>query len=204
MTTPVIIGITGKMRSGKSTLANVLAYNNNSTVLSFAQYVRKEVAEAFFGHTTDPHAHLMAQEAADKGTIRPILQAFGHGKRVLISKDYWVEQLSKDVRKNFSDKKVIFIDDVRYPNEVEYIIKNGGFIVRLVCDTQTLLRRGASEAALEHPSENALDPDNLTIAESMLPHHTLALDSSLSDQEALQRWTTDWLLNNQVEIKKVE
>ena len=193
MNKPIIIGITGKMRSGKTTLANRLANYCETEVLSFATYVRQEVANSFFPHEPVPMNELLRLEAADKGTVRPILQAFGHGKRTLIYNDYWVEKLATDVRNNYKDVDVVFIDDVRYVNEIEYIMNHGGYIVRLSCDEDILLERGASADALLHPSENNIDPTNLTLAESAYPSKVLSLDSGSATPEQLGKWTLMWM-----------
>lgn len=196
---PILVGIAGKLRSGKSTLANKLAYNNNMQVLSFATLVRKEVAKAFFPQHADPLAQWMALESSNKAAVRPILQAWGHGKRVLLMGDYWVNELDKQARKQKCE--VVFIDDVRYPNEVEYIVNNGGYIIRLRCDEKLLIERGTSKDALKHPSENALNMDILTLAESMLPFHTMSTDSGLLGPTELQNLTTHWLLQNNVPLR---
>lgn len=193
MSKPIIVGITGRMRSGKSTLAHTLGNGSTRVVISFAEYVRREVADSFFGNWEWPLRKLQELEAANKSTIRPILQAFGHGKRILIDNNYWVNKLATDVAKNHQDKDIVFIDDVRYVNEIEYIMNHGGYIVRLSCDDEILIERGASADALLHPSENNIDPDNLTLAESAKPSHVLMLDSGSADKIQIARWTTRWL-----------
>ena len=199
---PVLVGIAGKLRSGKSTLATQLAYNNNMKVLSFATLVRKEVAKSFFPQHSDPLAEWMALESSNKAAVRPILQAWGHGKRVLLWDDYWVNELDKQAQRHKCE--VIFIDDVRYPNEVEYIINNGGYIIRLMCDEKTLIERGTSKDALTHPSENALDMETLTLAESMKPFRTMTTDSGVLSPTELQNLTTHWLLQNNVPLRTID
>tara|TARA_B110000240_G_C13461025_1_gene436654 strand:+ start:886 stop:1515 length:630 start_codon:yes stop_codon:yes gene_type:complete len=205
---PTLVGITGRMRTGKTTLANALADIHNGKVVSFATYVRREVAEGFFpirvsSAIDDEFNPAMKSwlelETANKSSIRPILQAWGHGKRTLISTDYWVDAMDRDLKN--SDEDIIFIDDVRYPNEIDYIVSNGGFIVRLECDTDILLERGASRLALTHASENAIDRENLTLQESLTPYKTTAFDSGLASAESLQTWVSRWLLTMNGEVQ---
>lgn len=189
---PTLVGITGRMRTGKTTLANALAHEWNAPVISFAAYVRQEVANGFFPDESDTMSKWMVLETANKSSIRPILQAWGHGKRTLLSTNYWVDAMDKDLKD--SDADIVFIDDVRYPNEIDYIVSNGGFIVRLECDTDILLERGASALALTHASENAIDRENLTLQESLTPHRTTAFDSGSASAESLKTWVTSWLI----------
>ena len=74
--------------------------------------------------------------------------------------------------------------------------------MRLLCDTDTLLTRGASEKALAHPSENSLDLENLTLAESMRPTHTMTTDSGILNERELQRLVTQWCMQNNIPLSE--
>ena len=154
MKAPVVIGIAGSMRSGKTTLANMIAQTYNIPVVSFAESLRYEVAQAYFPKQGKSEARFMWSllEEKDKSLTRPLLQAWGQAKRELRHPDYWCERMFE-----YMEKKGIEIavcDDVRHVNEAEWIIANGGFIIRLISHPADLRERGADETAMLHASEN--------------------------------------------------
>jgi hypothetical protein len=168
MKAPVVIGIAGSMRSGKTTLANMIAQTYDLPVVSFAESLRYEVAQAYFPKQGKAEARFMWSllEEKDKTLTRPLLQAWGQAKRDLRDPDYWCERMFEYMEKKGIE--VAVCDDVRHVNEAEWILANGGFIIRLVADDDTLLERGASETAMLHASEN-LAPLDEYLAENNHP-----------------------------------
>ena len=170
-----IVGICGPMRSGKTTVANLFNKNlNNAHSISFALAVRNQVARGMNIKTSELGSF-------DKNVIRPVLQAWGHGMRTLFGSDYWVTTLAQDPFWSFIDNdSVVFIDDVRYLNEIEWILHNGGCVIKLWCDVDTRINRGASPdpELLNHESETSLDGFNSYLKEIdtslMLPHELYA------------------------------
>ena len=109
------IGIIGKMASGKTTLA--LEFQRQIPGLkrfSFGQKV-KDIAIDLFGMT-------------DKN--RELLQSIGTKMRE-INPDVWVHYISKKIE---NESRVI-IDDIRYLNELEFLLKNDFTIYYLDIDT---------------------------------------------------------------------
>jgi cytidylate kinase len=112
------IAISGKMCSGKSTLANMLIEyfqkNNNINFIkySFANGVYEIAKNIFYMKNKD----------------RKLLQQIGEKMRE-IDKDIWIKKTINDIHKN-NDNYVI-IDDLRFINELEYIKKHNFFIIRL-------------------------------------------------------------------------
>jgi len=150
----VVIGIAGSMRSGKTTLATSLATTYGLPVVSFAESLRMEVSQAFFPKKSKSDARYLWSllEETDKSKTRPILQAWGQGKRDLVDANYWVYRLFEYLR--VKDIKVAICDDVRHANEAQAIIDGGGIIIRLVANGATLIERGADPKTMEHQSEN--------------------------------------------------
>ena len=152
----VIVGICGGLRSGKSTLAQMFSSNHSDRVrrISFADGVREQVAQGM------NLIHPVELVRFDKQILRPILQAWGNGMRELKGEDYWIDyMLDQPFWSLIPDNSVVIIDDVRYLNEAAFIIEEGGFLIRLDCDEQTRIERGAKndETELNHPSEVGLD-----------------------------------------------
>lgn len=149
----MLIGIAGKMKSGKSSLAQAISTKHNIPTLSFAESLRMEVAQAFFNKMSKTDARYLwsVLEEQDKTLTRPILQAWGEGRRTLHNQDYWVDRLMSYIRRKSIVSAVI--DDVRHVNEAQMIINSGGLIIRLEASERLLLQRGATEYSLSHASE---------------------------------------------------
>lgn len=148
----MIIGISGKMGTGKTTLARHLAKMLGCDVMSFADTLRQEVKEHFgvpMGTMTDQEAKasMMIQVGFKSMLLRELLQWWGAERR-RVDPDYWVKQLMA----NADEQSITLVDDVRYHNEAEAIQKAGGHLVRLDPYTGWKTTAGA-----DHISETNLD-----------------------------------------------
>ena len=167
------IGIAGNMKSGKSSLAVQLSQEFDLPILSFAESLRMEVAQAFFHKQQRNEARFLWDrlEEQDKTLTRPLLQAWGQGRRDLQNDEYWIKRLQE-----YADKKGLdyaIIDDVRHANEAQHVLDNGGLIIRLHANEQTLIDRGAKH--LGHQSENLRGVDD---AIAKHPHQAVSFDTS--------------------------
>jgi len=105
------IAIYGKMCYGKTTVANILKYyNNNFKIYSFGQKVKDIATDLFQMQNKD----------------RTLLTSIGTKMRE-IDPDIW----AKYVMINCKDDEFVLIDDLRYQNEYEYLMKNGFKIIEL-------------------------------------------------------------------------
>ena len=160
----MIIGILGQMRTGKTSLARQIKSEmedqfppNGCFIYSFAEPLRAECARIFFGHSDYNRQQWDVVEATDKSLCRPILQAIGEGRRRINGRDYWVDTVARKVgNAPTSHEHLIIMDDVRHENEARWILENGGILIRLTADRETLIERGASEERLAHYSETAM------------------------------------------------
>ena len=152
-----IIGLYGKMHTGKSSIASDMAarWPNNVVVMSFADKLRKVLHELGIPET------------------RESLQGVGQKLREFDS-DVWITAVNSEVKESLSAGRTVVFDDLRYPNEFEYIRSLGGFLVKLYADTDERWRRyGTSrkfdpattkEAWMrqqEHLSETILDASSM-------------------------------------------
>tara|TARA_R110002020_G_scaffold23154_1_gene77408 strand:- start:2260 stop:2853 length:594 start_codon:yes stop_codon:yes gene_type:complete len=158
----LVVGIVGRTKSGKTTLANKMSYVHGIKVFSHATPVRVEIGRAWFkgnrtGKIADTKWSLLEMES--KEVLRPILRSWAEARRQIVSSDYWVEKVWDDIH-NENPKRIVF-DDVRYPNELLRILDNGGYIVRLVASDETLIERGSNEESLAHASETSLTQTTL-------------------------------------------
>jgi len=138
-----LIGLCGKMGSGKTTLAQIMidhgiAYRK----ISFANGVRFAAKYLFD----------IDSRKRNKRT-REILQQIGQKMRD-IDPDVWIKTMIKGL--NYIpdiENEIIVIDDVRYKNEVEWILKNNGIIIIIGCDDETRRKRIEKRDNIFIPSE---------------------------------------------------
>jgi len=120
----MLIGLMGKARSGKDTVADYLVNNYSFEKVAFADPVKDFV---------EKHFHIPKEELYGKKThlSRRVLQGIGDGCREEFGKNIWIEKLTE----NTKEKGDLVISDVRYANEAAYIKKNGGVLIRIIRDS---------------------------------------------------------------------
>lgn len=164
---PQIIGISGKIGSGKTTLSK---YIQSSVILSGCEYLyeRKSFAENVRQVTsilTGINIENLRSDT-DKNRFIPkyqkslgeILQNVGTGMRQTVHPDVWVNSLFSTFDKRVNSQSTPsywIIDDVRFENEAQKIKEMGGILIRLNGDPANA--RQNSNRNLTHISETALD-----------------------------------------------
>jgi dephospho-CoA kinase len=160
-----IIALSGKMRSGKTTLGALFEKHlRGCNRVSFGDEVRREVAR---GMGYDSNDWKFPFTTHDKSALRPVLQAWGHNMRNVRGENYWIDKLMTRILGEtiYNDDQIWVIDDVRYINELEAItgLEYDGIghynyhIFRLECDEDTQVRRGCDPEHLTHKSEIEFD-----------------------------------------------
>ena len=77
--------------------------------------------------------------------------------RNIHGEDYWVDRLFITSAAFHKDEnEYIIIDDVRYPNEAEAILRRGGILFLLKASEEDRIDRGGDLSSLDHKSEKAL------------------------------------------------
>jgi len=155
-----LVGISGHARSGKDTFAEMLAaaLNKDSyppyVMMAFANELKLKCQEAFdltweqlWGDDKEK-----LDERYPKGdtfwTAREIMQDFGAFYRT-IDNEFWIKNLFKVIEsKEYTN---VVITDVRYINEADYIINNGGYVIRINREDKGDIHNE------QHPSEIELD-----------------------------------------------
>ena len=151
-----IIGISGKARAGKDTLADFISEESKkigtiTNKSSFAYLLKKMAMESFNLSHRQVYGDLkeVYDERWEK-TPREILQLFGEGFRN-IHEDYWVVSLL-NVLNNFPNHNHV-VADVRYFNEYFRIKEEGGYVIRIERDAS----KRDKITNPNHISETALD-----------------------------------------------
>jgi len=161
--TVMLIGISGKKRSGKDTVgAMVVEWLNehgfDAAQVAFADQLKEEVAKA-----TGVNRRM---QEMDKERWRPILQWWGvEFRRHYFGQDYWVSKMTQKLLA--MDEDLAVVTDVRFRDEADFIRDSGGFVVRV--ERETGLQDG-------HSSETDLDGYSEFQA-------TLSNDGTLDDLE---------------------
>lgn len=94
------------------------------------------------------HLEIDVQKRTGSITSRKLLQLWGTEYRRAQCESYWCDHGKEKILKT---EGLIFIDDIRFPDEVDMIRSEGGVVIRLE-------RPGGSRIATpDHPSETALD-----------------------------------------------
>lgn len=158
----MIIGISGKARSGKDTFAEMLAealYKQVYTpyvMMAYAHELKKEVQS----HFNLSYSQLWGnkKEVEDKRypkgdrfwTGREMLQEYGQFFRT-IDNDFWVKKLFDII----DDKEYenVIITDLRHTNEVDAVVNKGGYHIKVVRGDKPVVHND------QHISETALDED---------------------------------------------
>lgn len=138
----MIIGVSGKKRSGKDTVYELIKGNTGILAVraAFGDQIKEEVA----GVTGVNLDHIEEH----KERFRPMLQWWGADfRRHYKGESYWLDKMLLKM-KAIADREVLVITDVRYPNEAELVKKAGGIMIRVERET------GLEDS---HSSENLLD-----------------------------------------------
>ncbi|WP_274585837.1 hypothetical protein V9W64_10630 [Neisseria leonii] len=149
----LIIGLTGKAGSGKSTAANIISRNFGFVQVSFAEPVKRAVKEIFgLSHwfdLNDPQVKDSLIPGTDV-TYRHALQTLGTDwGRKMIAEDLWVDQVRRRLQYDYLNAVVT---DVRFPDEAAMIRKMGGKIVHI-----ERRNRSAAAGTDSHESEAGIE-----------------------------------------------
>lgn len=155
MTTPALIGLLGKKRAGKDTVAATLTGEFGFVRYAFADPL-KAAALGLDPYVVDGRnrrlrlSALISREGWERAKeyteVRRTLQAFGVAMREHVDPDVW---LNATMRRVAVEEAPVVITDVRFPNEADAIEAAGGTLVRIHRPGADLLDTHVSETALD-------------------------------------------------------
>lgn len=153
----MVIALTGKKQSGKSTAAEYIAKRYNAERVNFKDGLIQELKERF------PNTLQVIIRTLEKANydgmkpwtidrlfnekpdiVRSLLQEYGTNVRREDDPLYWVSKWEGSV-----GIKTVVCDDVRFLNEAEAVKKKGGIIIRI--------KRNGLESTDTHLSETQMD-----------------------------------------------
>jgi hypothetical protein len=164
----MIIGILGRSRVGKDTVANILCKHlgQQALILRLSQPL-KDAVQALYGFT---HAQL---EQDEKDVIDPrfgltpreVIQHICQDTMLRHGQDFFSRKMYfHEVPKH--PNKTIIIPDVRYDHDIKMIHEQGGFLIKVI----------RSHGPPKHPWEDPID--------AMEGDHCVMNDTSIEELEA--------------------
>ena len=182
----ILIGLSGAMGSGKDTVADILESEHGFTRFAFADTLKellwqanctvavtdKETAKLGIAHSPSSHTMIRSlfpqtdlpptpsewDEIKQINDVRRLLQEHGTASRQVLGDTIWVDIVSRKI--DAANPNRVVITDVRFPNELDFIRKNGGRMLaidRLKSDKPAEV----DSSLLEHTSEISLKHDTM-------------------------------------------
>lgn len=161
-----IIALSGKKQSGKDTVFQVakdifLLNNKGKTTygspvrvgrVAFGDAIKYEVSEVTGFRVDHIEEH--------KEEFRTLLQVWGSDfRRHFFGESYWLNKMDEVITKNEDKIDIMFITDLRFKNEAEYVKSKGGQIIR-VQRRMVIHSLSDMESLDTHASENDMDSYN--------------------------------------------
>jgi cytidylate kinase len=179
----LLLGLSGKARSGKTFVANALAEQRGFIHLAFASALKEDCKSLF--QFSEEQVNGKLKESTDifvGKSPRQVMIEYGKALRA-IQEDHWINRLRTHLLGvPQAQAHNYVISDVRFPNEANWIRRHGGFVVRL---ERSIEQRGfelkdLSETALDDysfdlripESENTTAADLPSIVEKIISHVT--------------------------------
>lgn len=175
----ILLGLMGKKRCGKDTVAKILIYNYSFTSMRFADPI-KEMCKIMFGwgynhiegdlkEVIDPRWGISPRQAMQY--IGTEFAQFNLGKAYpnfykTISRRIWSERFRQEYV--YCDYDFVVVPDTRFKHEVDCIHDLGGKVIEIV-------RPNTEDKLDNHASEKEL--------ESLIPDYTILNDSTINDLE---------------------
>src|SRR4051812_49215672 len=125
---PKLIGLTGKARSGKDTVASFLIEQFAVRTLAFARPLKEGLKTMF--HLTEEHVNGSLKETVipEFGkSPRQMLQTLGTDwGRSLVADDIWLIVAKRNIEQWLHEHDDVAITDVRFDNEANMVRDMGG------------------------------------------------------------------------------
>lgn len=128
-----LIGVSGFARSGKDTFYErcslaLNCFGGKSIRFSFADALKSEVDSLLMEHVG---ISAFTEKDSDKEIIRPLLVTYGTDIRRKLNPDCWIESISGKVEDYLSQGYFVFITDVRFLNEAEWVKSQSGYLFNI-------------------------------------------------------------------------
>ncbi|NDB30745.1 hypothetical protein EB151_14500 [archaeon] len=131
-----LIGISGFARSGKDTFyrscSSLLSSRGESVKrYSFADALKQELDSVLIKYTG---ISAFTEKDEEKNIIRPLLVTYGTEVRRKLNPNCWIDKINLGVDFHLQSGDYVFITDVRFLNEAEWIKSKGGKLINIKRD----------------------------------------------------------------------
>lgn len=136
-----LVGLVGRAGAGKSTVAGYLEHEHAFHHLALADPIFSMLA-TLFDHAGVPTGYLTERHLKEAVTplgysYRQLAQSLGtEWARKQLGDDFWLRVAEADVRQARQQGDSVVVSDVRFPNEAQWIVAHGGFLVRVLREPQ--------------------------------------------------------------------
>lgn len=165
----MLIGLTGKARSGKDTVAKYLNENYEMVLYAWADPLKKACSEMFGVPLNFFYDDALKEEIIPEWGISPrvMAQKLGtEGGRELFFNDIWIRRGEVEYMKYQNSDFVI--TDCRFPNEANWIRSSGGYVIHIERDSipdSVGVSNHASEAGVDIEESDFVINNNGTLDE---------------------------------------
>lgn len=128
-----LIGVTGFARSGKDTFFSCGSRYLKGIEESSVRYAFADVLKSECDPLTRQYAGISCFTSNDeeKALIRPLLVAYGTHLRRQLNPNCWIDRIRGDVSRALNANHYVFITDVRFENEAEWVLSEGGSVINV-------------------------------------------------------------------------
>jgi len=128
-----LIGICGLARCGKDSF-----YDMSKTLLNqkgiktkrfaFADSLKEECNEILSKYVG---ISAFTESNQEKQIIRPLLVTYGTHIRRKLNQNCWIDKINEEVKRDLAKNNVVFITDVRFENEIDWIHSLNGASIHI-------------------------------------------------------------------------
>jgi hypothetical protein len=128
-----LIGLSGFARSGKDTFYErskllLEKHGKKAVRVAFADALKSECDELLSKYT---NISAFTEIDKEKELIRPLLVTYGTHIRRALNENCWLEKIQPEVIEYLKSDYYVFVTDVRFKNEAQWITMNGGLLVNV-------------------------------------------------------------------------
>ena len=128
-----LIGITGFARSGKDTFFSCASSYLDSLNKTSVRYAFADILKSECDPLTRQYSGIscFTSDDREKALIRPLLVAYGTHLRRQLNPDCWIDRIRDDVGRALNENHYVFITDVRFENEAQWVLSEGGAVINV-------------------------------------------------------------------------
>lgn len=189
-----LVGVTGIARAGKDTLADCLTHTAHDKKVSLAAPLKLGVAAMLDIPLVWTNSDDIKEQQLPgfDFTLRRAMQTLGTEWGRALNENLWVDIANKKYRQHVEQMRALkitdslfVVPDVRFDNEADWILSNGGEVIRVVRDVENPVESHASESGVSDNLVSQIIHNNGTKEEFM--HRAKEIRKELIAQEEM--WT---------------